>query len=103
MNGNVERRDRLVADQQIGLQSQRAGNADALALAARKGVWVTAQETEVEADHRHQILNAVEPISLVANPVNDQLLGDDSDKRYDQTERRVEIPENTQPRPGRHK
>ena len=40
LHRDVERRDRLVGDQQLGLHRQRAGDADALALAARELVRV---------------------------------------------------------------
>src|SRR5215510_3729680 len=38
LDRDVERRDRLVAHDQVGLRRERAGNADALALAAGKFV-----------------------------------------------------------------
>src|SRR3546814_20510068 len=97
MNGNVERRDRLVADQQIGLQSQRAGNADALALAARKGMWVTAQETDVEADQRHQFLDAPETLFLVADHVDYTRVGAYTKPRPDRLERPPGTVEHTNP------
>ena len=42
LDRHVERRDRLVADDQLGLERQRAGDADALALAAGEFVRVAA-------------------------------------------------------------
>src|SRR5207245_174761 len=43
LDGDVERRDRLVADDQLGLRRKRPGNADALALAARNFVRSSTQ------------------------------------------------------------
>lgn len=40
LHRNVERRDGLIADDQAGQQNERAGNTDALALGARKGVLI---------------------------------------------------------------
>ena len=34
LNGDVQRGDRLIADDELGVQGQRTGNADTLALAA---------------------------------------------------------------------
>ena len=44
LDRNVERRDRLVADQQIGPQRQGAGDADALALSAGEAVRITVDD-----------------------------------------------------------
>ncbi len=51
----VERRDRLVADQQVGIERQRPGDADALALAARKAVRIARLEARIESDRPHQL------------------------------------------------
>jgi hypothetical protein len=42
LDRDVERRDRLVADDEVGLDRERAGDADALALAAAELVRVAA-------------------------------------------------------------
>lgn len=36
LNGDVQRGDRLIADDELGVQGQRTGNADTLALARRR-------------------------------------------------------------------
>ena len=54
LHRDVERRDRLIADEEIGAERQGAGDADALALAARKAVRVARQEARIEADRLHQ-------------------------------------------------
>jgi len=46
----VQRRHRLVADQQFGLGGEGARDRDALALAAGKGVWITIEHAAIESD-----------------------------------------------------
>jgi hypothetical protein len=48
LHRDVERRDRLVGDQQLGLQRQRAGDADALALAAGELVRIAVERVGIE-------------------------------------------------------
>ena len=50
LDGNIQRRDRLVADDELRAQGQGAGNADALALAAGKLVRVAAGVVVFQAD-----------------------------------------------------
>ena len=50
LDGDVESRDRLVADDDLRLEDNGTGNADALALAARELVRIAVLELEVEAD-----------------------------------------------------
>ena len=50
LDRHVERRDRLVADEELGLDRERAGDADARALAARELVREAAHQRRVEAD-----------------------------------------------------
>ena len=54
LDGDVQRRDRLVADDQLRVQRERAGDADALALAARELVRVAVRVVRVEADDLEQ-------------------------------------------------
>ena len=54
---DVERRDRLVADDQFRLDRQRPGNGDALALAAGEFVRIAAREARLEADQPQQFLD----------------------------------------------
>src|SRR6266511_1955008 len=49
LDGDVERRDRLVADDQFGFRGERPGDADALALAAREFVRPAAQRVARQA------------------------------------------------------
>ncbi len=50
LDGDIEGGHRLVADQQIGLHGQRAGDGDALALAARELMRIPVGEIGVETD-----------------------------------------------------
>ena len=54
---DVQRRHRLVADDQLGLDRERAGDGNALALAAGKFVRVAARKTRLEADQLQQFLD----------------------------------------------
>ena len=49
LDGDVERGDRLVADDELRLEGERAGDADALALAAGEFVRVAVMWSGVEA------------------------------------------------------
>ena len=54
LDGDVERRDRLVADDQFGFGGERPGDADALALAAGEFVRPAAQRVARQAHGVHQ-------------------------------------------------
>jgi hypothetical protein len=58
---DVERRDRLVEDEDRGLGGERAGDADALALAARQLVRIALGQRGGRADHAEQLLGAQPP------------------------------------------
>src|SRR5712692_5106197 len=58
LDGHVERRDRLVGDDEIRAGRQRAGDADALLLAAGKLVRVPVDEAAAQSDGLHQLLDA---------------------------------------------
>ena len=58
LDRDVERRDRLVADDQLRVQRERARDPDALALAARELVRVAVREARVEADDVEQLAHA---------------------------------------------
>jgi hypothetical protein len=55
LDRDVERGDRLVADDDIGLHGERAGDRDALALATRELVRVAAGEGGIEPDRREPL------------------------------------------------
>ena len=55
LDGNVERGDRFVGDDELGFDGERAGDGDALALAAGKFVRIFFQEPRRQADLFHQL------------------------------------------------
>src|SRR5258705_8932809 len=57
LDGDVERRDRLVADDQVRFCGKRPGDADALALAAREFVRPSVQRVAWQAYGIHQRRN----------------------------------------------
>ncbi len=54
LDGNIQRRDRLVADDKLRVQGQGAGNADALALTAAEGVRIAAADARRSSPHDMQ-------------------------------------------------
>ena len=65
---DIERRDRLVADDQLRLDRERAGNRDALALAAGEFMRVAAREARLEPDQPQQFLD---PFAAAARAARD--------------------------------
>ena len=55
LDGHVQGRDRFVADDDQRIQGQRPGDADALALAARKLVGIPVHVRRVQADTLHEL------------------------------------------------
>ena len=64
LNGNVKCRDRLVADDQLGLQSERAGNADTLTLTAGELVRIAVDVLGVQTDDVQQLADALNTLLL---------------------------------------
>ncbi len=79
LNRDVERRHRLVADDQLRLQRDRAGDADPLPLAARELVRVAVVVLRVEADAGEQILDAT--LHVLLGAVDRVRLADDLARR----------------------
>ena len=83
----VERGNRLVADDQLGVQGQGAGDADALALPAAKGVRVA---RHVLPAHPHQLQQLADPVPQVLprqHLVDLERLGDDALQRHPRVQR----------------
>ena len=66
LDRDVERRDRLVGDDQARVGGQRAGDADALALAAAEGVREAMHEFGPQADQAQQLGHPVGAFAAVA-------------------------------------
>ena len=77
LDRDVERRDRLVADDQLRADGERAGDADPLPLAARELVREPVVVLGVEADDLQQLAHAPLALRLGADPVHLERLGDD--------------------------
>ena len=58
LDRDVERRDRLVRDDQLGARDQRPRDGDALALAAGEFVRIFSRRARVEADGRERLGDA---------------------------------------------
>ena len=91
LDRHVERRHRLVADQELGLHRERAGDADARALAARELVRKAPHQRRVETD-AVQLQADVFDLRVGADEaVRDRRLADDVDDAHPRIERRVRI------------
>ena len=58
LDRDVERGDRLVADDQLGIDRERPGDADALALAAGELVRIAPRMLGQQADHGQKLAHA---------------------------------------------
>ncbi len=58
---DVQRRGRLVGDDDARIERQRAGDADALPLAAGEGVRIALHRLRVEPDQAHQLGDPLRP------------------------------------------
>ncbi len=77
-NRDVERRYRLVADDELGIEDQRAGNADALALSAGKLVrQASDHQTGIEADGGEHFGDELLAFFRILDACDHQRLGDD--------------------------
>ena len=65
LHRNVERAGRLVADDELGVRRQGAGDADALALAAGELVRILAPVGGIEADQAQQLAHALLDLGAV--------------------------------------
>ena len=77
LDRDVERADRLVRDDQVGLQGEGPGDADALPLAARELVRIARGVGRVEPDGREQLPDALAALGWLADVVDVEWLGDD--------------------------
>ena len=91
LDRDVERRDRLVADDQLGLDRERAGDADALSLAARELVRVAALVPGREADLLEQLAHPRLLLGALGEVMDLQGLADDLADRHARIQRSVGI------------
>src|SRR5215472_18094231 len=74
LNGDVERRGRLIADDEGWPQGEGARNADALPLASREAVRIPPDMPHVEADQRDEFVNHFPARLHIADLMNYQRL-----------------------------
>src|SRR3954447_3783106 len=94
LDRDVERRHRLVRDDQLRLERERARHADALALAARELVREAVVVLGVQPDLLHQLLHLrLQPAARLAvvEAVDAERLADDRADRLARVERRVRV------------
>jgi len=91
LDGDVECRDRLIAHDEVRLQDERPGDADALSLAARELVRVAIDEVRVEADRREQLAHAHPPLRRRSDAVDVERLADDAARGHARVEARIRV------------
>ena len=87
LHGYVQRRDGFIAHHEFRLQRQRAGDADALALAAGKFVRVAVRRLARQGDQVQHVGHPARPFGAVAEAVDGVCLGDDGADRLARIER----------------
>jgi hypothetical protein len=91
LDRHVERRHRFVADDQVGIDRQRAGDADALALTSGELMRITPRVLRQQADHVEQVLDARLALGLGVKVVHRHRLGQDLAHRHARIERGVGV------------
>ena len=91
LDRHVERRHRLVGDDELRLERERARDADALALAAAELVRVARRELGREADDLEQLAHALRERRAARQPVHAQALADRLAHRHARVQRRERV------------
>ena len=91
LNGNIQSGNGLVADDQLGLQSERAGDADTLTLTARELVRIAVDVLGVQADDVQQLADALNALLLGTHAMNGHGLGDDLAYGHTRIERSIGV------------
>ncbi len=89
-----ERADRFVADDEVGVERDRARDADALALAAGELVRVAVHVARLEADAFEEPAHAVALLPAARDAVDRQRLADDGAGGHPRVQRRIRVLEN---------
>src|SRR5439155_11773051 len=90
LDRHIERGDRLVADHQLGPQSEGAGDPDPLALSTGKAVRISPQVAYIEPDEVDQLGDHSLARARIADAMDDKRLGDnviDAHPRVERTKR----------------
>ena len=91
LNGHVQRRDGLVADDELRVEGQRPCDADALPLSAGKFVGIAPDVVGLEAHRLQQLLHALGALLRVAEPVDLHRLRDQLAHREARVQRGVGV------------
>ncbi len=91
LDRDVERRHRLVTDDQPRRKRERAGDPDPLALPSRELVWIPIDVRRVEADHVEQLAHARPAIAARAHTVHDERLPDNVPDRHPRVQGRIGV------------
>ena len=91
LNRNVERRDRLVADDELRIDRQCAGHADALPLPSREFVRITVRMVGLETHQLEQFADALPNRFARRQAVDAQRFGDDLADGHPRVQRRERI------------
>jgi hypothetical protein len=94
LDRNVERRNRLVAYDEVGLHRQRTGNTDSLALAARELVGIATSMLLSKSDLLEQVGDAYSGRRPLGQPMDTESLPDDCTDRQPGVERRIRVLKN---------
>ncbi len=91
LDRDVERRERLVGDDELGLDRERPGDGDALALPAGELMGIAVERIDRQPDLLHQRPRFRRARGGAADPMNGQRLDDDARDRHARIERRERI------------
>ena len=90
-HGDVERGDRLIGDDELGIERERARDADALALAAGEFVRIAVEHLAGEPDGLEQRAHFLDLLGPRADAVHEQRLAHDLAHRHARIERGVGV------------
>ena len=92
LHGDVERRHRLVADENFGPNGERSCDADPLSLSAREQVGVPPSRSRIESDELHELGEPAASVRLLHQAIMDlPPLRDDLPGGHTGIERRVRV------------
>ena len=90
LHGDVEGGDRLVGDEHLGLEGERPGDADALALAAGEFMRIAVGRLDRKPDEVEQVAARAQSAAL-GHALRDRTLGDDAPDRAARVERGIRV------------
>ena len=91
LNGHIQSGNRLVADNQLGLQRKCTGNADTLTLTAGELMRIAVNVLGVQSDNVEKLADTLNALLLGAHAVNGHGLGDDLTDSHTRIERSIRI------------